>query len=51
MIGEEPQTEPDGCDWLIGCQVRSGFFVTFPRALSQALCSACALVSAAVVAG
>jgi hypothetical protein len=36
--------------WLIGRQVRSVFFVTLiPCALSHALCSACAFVSAAVL--
>jgi hypothetical protein len=37
-------------DWLVGCQVRSVFLVSLiPCALSHALCSACALVSAAVL--
>jgi hypothetical protein len=43
-------TAPGQRDWLLSRQVRSVFLVTLiPCALSQALCSACALVSAAVL--
>jgi hypothetical protein len=39
-----------GREWLVGRQERSVFLVTLiPRAFSHALCSACALVSAAVL--
>ena len=50
-IGERPDKhDPGGRNGLIWHQVRSVFFVTLiPRALSHFLCSACALVSAAVL--
>jgi hypothetical protein len=51
MIVEQPiGMKLADASWLIGHQVRSVFFVTLiPCALSHALCSACALVSAAVL--
>src|ERR1700722_10434792 len=50
FIGSSGPPDPGRGDGLIWRQLRSVFFVTLiPCALSHALCSACALVNAAVL--